>query len=217
MDAPAATRLLIARHGETVDNAAERWQGWQDSPLTPRGIAQAEALGRRLAAEPLVAAYSSDLGRAVATARLALSGHRLELQQTVALRERDVGAFSGLSGREVQQRYAEALARRHSDHILDWAPPRGESFRQMLSRILPFVDQIGAEWPGGSVLLVTHGGVIRLLAAYALGRDWAHIYERHPSNGGLSACRWSDGSLTLLLFDETAFMDGASVPPLSER
>jgi broad specificity phosphatase PhoE len=217
VDASVPTRLLIARHGETEDNAAERWQGWQDSPLTSRGIAQAEALGRRLAGEPLAAAYSSDLGRAVHTARLALSGHRLDLQQTAALRERDVGAFSGLSGSEVQQRYAEALARRQSDHLLDWAPPRGESFRQMLSRILPFVDQVGAAWPGRTVLLVTHGGVIRLLAAYAQGQDWAHIYQRHPGNGGLSAYHWHHGALALLRFDETAFMDGASVPPLSER
>ncbi|MFI5269978.1 MAG: phosphoglycerate mutase family protein, partial [Chloroflexota bacterium] len=46
-----STRLLIARHGETIDNAAGRWQGWSDSPLSPLGLAQAAALARRLAAE----------------------------------------------------------------------------------------------------------------------------------------------------------------------
>jgi broad specificity phosphatase PhoE len=217
VDEALPTRLLIARHGETEDNAAERWQGWQDSPLTSRGTSQAEALGRRLAGEPVAAAYSSDLGRAVHTARLALSGHQLELQRTAALRERDVGAFSGLSGPQVRERYAEALERRQSDHLLDWAPPQGESFRQMLARILPFVDHVGADWPGRTVLLVTHGGVIRLLTAYTQEQDWAHVYQWHPSNCGLSEFRWHQGALTLLRFDETAYMNGASVPPLSER
>src|SRR5579885_2963963 len=131
-----ATRLLVARHGETVDNADGRWQGWGDSPLSPRGLAQARALARRLAGEPLAAVYSSDLGRAAHTARLAAAAHDLPVVELPALRERDVGLFSGLTGPEVEARHHEALARRRLDGTMDWAPPEGESFRQVLARVL---------------------------------------------------------------------------------
>lgn len=212
-----ATRLLVARHGETEDNAAERWQGWADSPLTARGIGQAQALGRRLVAESLGVAYSSDLGRAVETARLALASHAVELRLTEALRERDVGLFSGLTGYEVQDRYAEALALRRTDGTLDWAPPDGESFRQVLGRTLPALRAIAAEWAGQTAFIVTHGGVIRLLAAYAQGEDWEHVYTRHPSNCGLSEFHWhADGSLSLERFDDSWFLDDMRVPPLRE-
>ena len=212
-----ATRILVARHGETVDNAGERWQGWSDSPLTPRGRAQAQALARRLASEPLAAAYSSDLGRALETARIACSPHGLEPQPLPALRERDVGLFSGLTGPEVAARYPGAMESRATLGVLDWAPPEGESFRQMLDRILPAIDEIAAAWDGHTVLVVTHGGVIRLLTAHVLGEDWAQVYQRHPSNCGLSICVYERGQTpSLECFDECGHLDSGGVPPLAE-
>ena len=93
-----SVRLLVARHAETSDNAIERWQGWNDSPLTPLGVAQAEASARRLTAEPVTAIYASDLGRAAHTARIVAAPHGLTPYLTPALRERNVGVFSGLTG-----------------------------------------------------------------------------------------------------------------------
>lgn len=210
------TQLFVARHGETVDNAGERWQGWSDSPLTERGVAQAGALGRRLAAEPLAAVYSSDSGRALDTARLACAAHALTPRPLPALRERDVGLFSGLTGPEVAARYPGAMARRRTDGTLDWAPPEGESFQQVLDRFLPAFAEIAAAWAGRVVLVVTHGGVIRLLAAHALGDDWSSVYQRHPSNCGLSLFVAEDRRLTLQWFDEHGFLDESGVAPLAE-
>lgn len=211
------TRLLIARHAETRDNAAGRWQGWNDSPLSERGLAQAADLARRLAREPLAAVYCSDLGRAVHTARIAAAPHNLAPSATSALRERNVGLFSGLTGAEVEGRYAPVLARRGADSVLDWSSPEGESYRQVLARVLPALDGIAAAWPGEMALVVTHGGVVRLLASYALDRDWAHTYQRHPSNCGLSHLTLSsDGRLTLHHFDERDYLDREASPPLAE-
>ena len=212
------TRLFVARHGETEDNAAGRWQGWSDSPLSPLGLAQAQALARRLAGEPLAVVYSSDSGRALHTARIAAAPHGLTPIPLAALRERDVGLFSGLTGPEVEARYPEALARRRGDGTLDWAPPEGESFRRMLARMLPALDAIAREWRGRGVLVVTHGGVIRLLAAHADGDDWTRVYERHPSNCGLSRFLWAAGRPPVMeCFDEHGFQPSAlGTPPLSE-
>jgi broad specificity phosphatase PhoE len=87
----------------------------------------------------------------------------------------------------------------------------------MLDRILPAIDEIAAAWDGHTVLVVTHGGVIRLLVAYALGEDWAHVYQRHPSNCSLSTFVFGrDHPPTLECFDECGHLDSGGVAPLSE-
>ncbi len=215
--APDGVRLLVARHGETRDNAAGRWQGWNDSALTPKGLAQAEELARRLVGEPVAAVYASDLGRAAHTARIVAAAHGLAVELSPALRERDVGAFSGLTGPEVEARYPESLRRRAIDGVLDWSPPEGESFRRIVARTLPFLENVRVAHAGRAIVVVTHGGVVRLLAAYADGRDWAALYRRHPSNCGLSAFTLGPhGALTLERFDEHSFLEGPGAPPLSE-
>ena len=65
-----STDVIVVRHGQTQWNTERRFQGHHDSPLTQKGISQAEALARRLAKERLSALYSSDLGRARQTAEL---------------------------------------------------------------------------------------------------------------------------------------------------
>jgi broad specificity phosphatase PhoE len=101
--------------------------------------------------------------------------------------------------------------------VLDWAPPQGESFRQMLDRILPAIDEIAAAWDGHTVLVVTHGGVVRLLAAHSLGADWESVYTRHPSNCGLSLFRRvPDSGLELEQFDACEHLSEGGVAPLSE-
>jgi len=219
-----SVRLLIARHGETRDNASGRWQGWNDSPLTEKGAAQAAELARRLAGERIAAVYASDLGRAAHTARLAMPHLDVASHLSPALRERNVGVFSGLTGPEVEARHADALGRRTIDGVLDWAPPEGESFRQILARALPFLESVRATHEGASsassgqsVLIVTHGGVIRLLAAYATDQEWEGLYRRHPSNCGLSVFTLGPrGALTLERFDEHDFLQGPGAPPLAE-
>lgn len=209
------SRLLVARHGETEDNAAERWQGWRDSALTERGIAQAQALGRRLRDEPIAAVYASDLGRALHTARVATDGLDLEVVPCAGLRERNVGLFSGLTGEQVRAAFPETVLRR--DDVLAWAPPGGESFTEVLARVIAALEAIARRWAGRTVFVVTHGGVLRLLAARSLGDDWARVYDHHPSNCGLSEFSLDGrGSLRLVRFDEHDYLDTELIGPLRE-
>src|ERR1700675_244272 len=94
-------RLLLVRHGETVFNVTGRWQGQGDSPLTERGLAQARELGRALAHESIAAVYSSDLGRAMQTAREVAAPHGLDVQSELRLREINVGGWTGKNGAEI--------------------------------------------------------------------------------------------------------------------
>src|ERR1700730_9268316 len=100
-------QVIIVRHGQTEWNLKGVRQGHLDSPLTDRGVAQAKALGERLAREKFTALYSSDLGRAVQTAQMiaAVTGHVIITDER--LRERHLGIFQGLSGDEIRERFPE--------------------------------------------------------------------------------------------------------------
>src|SRR5262245_29104209 len=99
------TQLIIVRHGQTQWNLKLIRQGHLDSGLTEKGIAQAKALGERLARESFTALYSSDLGRAVQTAQMiaAATGH--EIITDPRLRERHLGIFQGLKGDELREKF----------------------------------------------------------------------------------------------------------------
>src|SRR5688572_32549109 len=101
------TQLIIVRHGQTEWNTAGIRQGHLDSRLTGKGVAQAQALGARLAREKFAALYSSDLGRAVQTAMAVadLTGH--EIITDPRLRERHLGIFQGLNAAEITEKYPE--------------------------------------------------------------------------------------------------------------
>lgn len=149
------TRWLLARHGQSVANAGQWLSGHTDVDLTARGEDEARQLGERLRPHRIARVVSSDLTRAVRTARLALHDRPHALRVDPALRERDLGAWTGWTIRELQ----ESGARRELDR-LDGQPPGGESLRQVARRAMAALDR----WDRGEpVLVVSHGGLMRAL------------------------------------------------------
>jgi probable phosphoglycerate mutase len=96
------TQLILIRHGETLWNTERRMQGQLDSPLTERGLWQAQQLGIRLKNQPFTTLYSSDLPRAARTAEqiAIVTGHNILIDER--LRERHFGAFEGMTQKEIQ-------------------------------------------------------------------------------------------------------------------
>src|SRR5579864_7883681 len=105
------TVLLLARHGETDWNREHRWQGRADPPLNARGREQAAALAASLAQVPLGAIYSSDLARALETAELVGGALGVAVTSEPALREIDVGEWSGLTTAEIERTFPAGWAR----------------------------------------------------------------------------------------------------------
>jgi broad specificity phosphatase PhoE len=98
--------LIVVRHGETEWNVQHREIGQLDSPLTERGIRQAEAIGRRLRSFRIDHFYSSDLGRAVHTSEIIAEYNLgLKVQLDTGLRERNMGEFQGLSWDDIRERF----------------------------------------------------------------------------------------------------------------
>lgn len=143
-------RLWLVRHGETAWNAVRRFQGWTDVALNEAGQAQASALANVLAGRVFDAVWSSDLSRAVETARIAYGEPRTDRR----LREMNFGDLEGLVWNELSRDIQVALA-----SFDDFAAPGGESIVEFQARVLDFLEPLEP----GDHLVVTHGGVIRML------------------------------------------------------
>ena len=153
------THVIIVRHGQTEWNIRGIRQGHFDSNLTERGIAQAKALAQRLAREHFTALYSSDLGRAVQTAKeiAGLTGH--EVITDARLRERHLGIFQGLNGDEITAKYPEER-RQFRTLGPDYVIPGGESMRQQVARNVAYLNELALKHRGEQIVVVTHGGVV---------------------------------------------------------
>ena len=189
------TTVYLARHGESDWNAANRFQGHSDRPLTDLGRRQAEALADELSATAgLSAIYSSPLRRALDTAIVVGARTGLEPVPVEELREVDVGTWAGLSRAEVEASFPAAF-RRWLDGGEGWED--GESYAAMSARVLAALGRIAEAHRSEEILVVSHGGPIRAIQAAAAGMD-VHEYRklhRVEPNAGVSRVIVADGRI----------------------
>ena len=170
-------RVLLVRHGETVWNQENRWQGQADTPLSQTGYDQARQLARRLQNEerPIRAIYTSDLSRARDTADIlgqVLGSTPLE---TAAWREMDIGTWSGLTTSEVATRHAEEWARLRQGEDL----PRGggETFAQFQGRLAAIESTL---YPRPSGRTDYRGDPRRCGAGFPVALSWSGYEPIRP-------------------------------------
>lgn len=162
------TKLFLVRHGETEWNVEGRIQGHLDIPLNEIGLAQAAAVGKRLAGEKFDAIYSSDLIRAYRTASAAVENPDKDIIRDRRLRERHLGVLQGLTGEEAIARQPSAWkAFKTRDPAM--ALEGGESLGEFARRILDFIRESVQIHAGGRVLIVTHGGSLDAAYRHATG------------------------------------------------
>jgi 2,3-bisphosphoglycerate-dependent phosphoglycerate mutase len=155
-----ACELILVRHGVTAWNRERRFQGQIDTPLSAEGLEQARLAARRLAREPIVAVYSSNLARAWQTAEPIAESLRLPVVSEPGLRERAYGSFEGLTFDEIKRDLPDAYQRWQSREPEFELPGSGESLRGFHARIEQTLDVLARRHPGETIVLVTHGGVL---------------------------------------------------------
>jgi broad specificity phosphatase PhoE len=182
-------RLLLARHGESLWNAERRFQGHTDVALSPRGRAQAEALGRGLRGYRVQAAYVSPFCRAVETAELALRGTGVQLVVVEELRELSLGTWEGCTVDEIRAQDGDPyVAWVRAPH--DCPPPGGEPLPVVSDRVRAALDRIAAAHPNGDdVLVVAHGGVISVYTCHLLGCSFNQLWRLRVDNASLTIVR----------------------------
>ncbi|HKG80335.1 MAG TPA: histidine phosphatase family protein [Pyrinomonadaceae bacterium] len=208
---PRATNVLLIRHGQSRGNAEHRFGGHTATPLSTRGRKQAEATARTLKSESLTAIYSSDLARAIETARPLANLTGLSINGTEAFRERGVGVLEGLTFEDAAQQHPEqyaALLRRDFEHVLTG----GESYRQLLDRARQKLDEIIAENRGGKIAVFSHTGTICILALHLMGAlDSPELKPVWISSGNCGITRFElreDGFVRVLNINDTSHLSG---------
>ena len=200
------TRLLLLRHGQTPMSVDRRYSGRGNPELTELGLNQADSaatvLGARTDIDAIVA---SPLTRAQQTA--AATAGRLGLPVTTVdgLIETDFGDWEGLTFGEAKQRYPE----QHQAWLgkTSVAPPNGESFDAVRTRIEATRDQLLTEYAGKTVLVVTHVTPIKMLLQLALDVGPSLLYRLHLDLASLSIAEfYPDGGSSVRLVNDTSHL-----------
>ena len=202
-----AKKFYLVRHGETEWNAAKRIQGQTDVPLSCEGRRQAQAVAGYLADVEFDSAHASDLSRALETARTILAGHSSPVSLAIykGLREISDGIYEGWSiaaAVEAEPRMAGTVDGQTS--ALDFAPPGGESIRQVFRRQQEVASKLKADSTGHRVLVVGHGWTLRLLAASLLDRGAELFWELEPLHtASVSVIELWEGSTSIVCWNQT--------------
>jgi probable phosphoglycerate mutase len=199
-----SVRILLARHGETVFNVEGRWQGQSDSPLTERGLAQARQLAGALHGEPIAALFSSDLGRAMATADEIGKLHGHEVIREERLREITCGDFTGLNRADIKARYGELL-HRWAYHPATMRLPGGETLVEAQTRALNFFAESMPRYLDQTVVVIAHGAIGQAILVQAMGRDIASLWlKERVDNCQISRLEWTaEHGLQLIELSDT--------------
>ena len=204
-----ATNVLLIRHGQSKGNAERRFGGHTATPLSARGHKQAEVTARILKSESITAIYSSDLARAIETAKPLAKMTGLPVNGTSAFRERDVGVMEGLTFEDAAQQHPEqyaALLRRDFDYVLSG----GESYRQLLDRARQKLDEIIEEHRGGRIAVFSHTGTICILALHLMGAlDAPELKPVWISSGNCGITKFElrdDGFVRVLVVNDTSHL-----------
>jgi broad specificity phosphatase PhoE len=183
-------------------NAQHRFQGWSDHPLNEAGLSQAERLAARLAREPVETIYASDLARAAQTAEAVAAPHGFAVVADPRLREISFGAWEGLTFDEIQARWPREVAAWIKDPLYV-APAGGEPLIRLAERVRAAYDEI-VQGEEQAVVLVSHGGPLRVLLCQALGLDVRAYWRFQLNVASLSELAVHSGGATLIKLNETA-------------
>jgi len=190
-------RLTLVRHGQTEANAARRFAGREDTPLTATGEQMAEALAAALSGEAFDAIYTSPLQRARNTAKPLATALGLTPTVLDGLQEYDCGTWVGRTRAQVWEDEPGAMQQFAADPTLH-APPGGETAIQVRDRARESIAQIRAAHTDGHVLVASHKGTLRVILCDWLGIDLREYRRRvdwplcavtrvdwHPEDGPL--------------------------------
>jgi probable phosphoglycerate mutase len=188
------TEIILIRHGETEWNSQRRMQGHSNSDLSAVGRGQIQALGELMQDVNFDHIYCSDSLRARQTAEAITqySGHTLQFDQRI--REKNLGVFEGLTSAEARERHPEVyrlFKSAGSNYVID----EGESTQQLLERALEFIEEIRLRHLEERIVMVTHGGVVRVLMKHTLGLSVDAPTRFQIKNTGIFRLVWNENWL----------------------
>jgi broad specificity phosphatase PhoE len=197
-------KLILARHGETAWNVEKIYRGRMDINLDEVGIKQAELLGKYLSNWKLEAIYASPVKRALDTANIIARYQKIGVHIAEGLIDFDYGKWQSLTEQEVQRLYPVLLSEWHNNpHKVRM--PSGESLEDVRRRAIEVVNEVISKYQG-SVVLVSHRVVIKVLICSLLGLDNSHFWNISQDVGGITVFNYVDGRFVLTRHNDTSHL-----------
>jgi 2,3-bisphosphoglycerate-dependent phosphoglycerate mutase len=214
------TELILIRHGETDWNRELRFQGQVDVPLNATGLEQARRLGLRLAVERMHQLVSSDLQRALQTAKPVAqhNTHALLLDPVpdAALREQNFGVVDGMRVPDIKAQHPLAWAQ-WIQFDADYAFAGGESTRQFHARVMAALRLLAQKHEEQTLAVVTHGGVLDMVFRTALGLPLSGSRVCEIPNAGLNRVHVHGEQIEIITWADTQHLAGMPPQPIYEQ
>ncbi len=202
------TTLYLVRHGESYSNLNGDYTGQQDSMLTETGYKQAGRILSYFNGIHIDVIYSSDLTRAYETALPISKVHRVPIIKRKDLREIYGGQWEGVLFSEIGTLFPEDYAKWEND-MAESRCPGGESVREVCARALSAVEEIVRNHPDQSIVIASHGLLIRTLLTCWLTGDIANMKSvPWTPNASISKIEYNDGVFTPIEIGITDHLEG---------
>ncbi len=198
--------IILVRHGQTQWNQVERFRGQVDVALNETGLAQAEATARRIASQwKPQAVFSSPLSRAMVTAQTIAAPFSLTAHALPGLMDVNFGAWQGLSLEQARENWPDQINNyiHRTDQVVI---PGGGSLAETQATALIAIEKIVDDFPGGTVVLVSHTVVNRLVLLGVLGLGLDHFWAIQQDNCAISAIRAEKGHFVLVSMNDTCHL-----------
>lgn len=182
--------FYLVRHGESEANRKGILAGWQDHPLSEKGLEQVAHMAERLKAYPIEVVFTSDLTRAVQTAESIIQMAPIPMTQTPALREIHMGEWEGKTFDDLDP--DSELVKSWLRLDMQFCYPGGESVKGVLDRSYAFFEQL-LERPESHMVIVGHGMMLSVLMSHVIFKDYLLSYGFQLKNAGITILHIDDG------------------------
>ncbi|MDP2750768.1 MAG: histidine phosphatase family protein [Nanoarchaeota archaeon] len=197
-------KLIIVRHGETEANLKSIVQGHLHGKLTKKGRQQAKCVALRLKDEKIDLILSSDLKRAIDTAKEIKGYHKAPLKLTKELRERNTGIYNG---KHIE--IVKAAREKSGKSMSEFKPKNGESYIEVKKRVHKFLKKILAKHKGNTIVIVTHSAFIRMLLSIILEKSMEEAFElERQGNASVSIITFEGRERKVHIINCTKHLDG---------
>jgi len=200
------TKVIFVRHGQTSWNQEKRYQGHSDISLNKMGVRQAELVGERLAKENIGVIYSSDLLRSYQTAEAIAQHHGLPIITRAGFREINFGLWEGLTYQDIMGNWPEILTGMYSQPG-EISPPQGESFFTVKQRVSKELQRCIADHPKETVVIVSHGGTMRVLLCAALNIGLDKMWSIRQDSTAINIIHYLDNQTVVSLINDTCHIE----------
>lgn len=200
-------RIILIRHGETTWNIEGRYQGQEDTPLSPRGLEQGRLLAQGLKDVPLDICISSPLQRSYQTCKFCADLHNLPVATDARLTEINHGDWEGVLAPDIAKAYPVEFEQWHTaPHLVQMPGKGGESLEDVRRRVRAAFDEYAQKYEGKTILVAAHDAVNKAIICDLLGLGMEHFWQIKQDNTCINVLEYNEGTWRLVLLNSVNHM-----------